>query len=103
MNNYSKEKLTLALKGIPVSGLYENWAFTIDEIAQSVFKAQGQDVRDRTVVAYGGTPEEALQNCIKKAERIDHPFQGCNIFWLLIWKIIDSIGILIRKIRRMTD
>jgi hypothetical protein len=90
MKNYPKEKLTYGIKGVPNGGLYANWAFTIEEIAQSVFKAQGQDMGDRTVVGYGGTVEEALQNCITKAERIDHPFRGCNILWLLVWKIIDE-------------
>jgi hypothetical protein len=103
MNNYPKEKLMSALKGVPISGLYENWAFTIHEIAQSVFKAQGQDMGGRTVVGYGGTVEEALQNCIKRAEIIDHPFRGFNILKLLAWKSVDIVGLLIRKIRGMTD
>jgi len=97
MKNYPKEKLTYGSKGVPIGGLYENWAFTIDEIAQSVFKAQGQDMSGRIIVGYGGTVDEALQNCIKKAERIEHPFQGCNIFWLLVWKIIDIVGLVIKK------
>ena len=92
-----------AIYKIPVSGLYENWAFTVDEIASSVFKVQGQDMGGRTAVGYGGTVEEALQNCIKQANRIDHPYQGCNLLWLLAWKIIDITGSLVRKIRGMED
>ena len=103
MKNYPKEKLTYGSKGVPIGGLYENWAFTIDEIAQSVFKAQGQDMGGRTVVGYGGTVEDALQNCIKRAEIADHPFRGCNMFWLLGGSIVDFIGFVIRKIRGMTD
>ena len=86
-----------AIQGVPVSGLYGNWAFTVDEIAPYVFKAQGHDVSDRTVVGYGRTVEESLQNCIKKAKILDHPFQGFNLFRLLGWKIVDTIGFLIRK------
>lgn len=88
-----------AIYKIPVSGLYENWAFTVDEIASSVFKAQGQDMGGRTAIGYGGTIEEALQNCIMKANIMDHPFQGFNPFRLLFWKIVDILGLLIRKIR----
>ena len=33
-----------AIQGIPVAGLYENWAFTVYEIAPYVFKAHGQDI-----------------------------------------------------------
>lgn len=103
MKNYPKEKLTYGSKGVPIGGLYENWTFTIDEIAQSVFKARGQDMGGRTVVGYGGTVEDALQNCIKRAEIADHPFRGCNMLWLLGGSIVDFIGFVIRKIRGMTD
>lgn len=92
-----------AIQGIPVSGLYENWAFTVDEIAPYVFKAKGQDMGGRSVDGYGRTPEEALQNCIKRAKAIDHPFRDWNWFWLLAWKVVDAVGSLIRKMRGMTD
>lgn len=91
------------IQGIPVSGLYGNWAFTVDEIAPYVFKAHGQDMGDRAVDGYGGTVEEALQNCIMKAKIMDHPLQGFNPFRLLFWKIVDILGLLIRKYRGMED
>jgi hypothetical protein len=96
-------KPTPAINKIPISGLYENWAFTVDEIANLVFIAQGQDMSGRLVVGYGRTVEESLQNCIKKAKILDHPFQGYNFFRLLAWKIVDTVGLLIRKIRGMED
>lgn len=83
--------------------MYENWSFTVDEVANSIFKAQGQDMGDRTAVGYGGTVEEALENCIKYAKVVDHPFQGHNLFRLLVWKIVETVGLLIRKMRGVTD
>jgi len=92
-----------AIYKIPISGLYENWSFTLDEIANSVFRAQGQDMGGRAVVGYGVTAEDALENCIKYAKILDHPFQGYNFFRLMAWKIVESVGLLIRKLRGMTD
>lgn len=91
------------IHGIPISGLYANWAFTVNEIAPTVFMAHGQDMGDRTVDGYGRTVEDALQNCITKAKIMDHPFQGFNPFRLLFWKIVDILGLLIRKYRGMED
>jgi hypothetical protein len=97
------ELIMLALQGIPVSGLVENWTFTINEIAPYIFEAKGIDMNGRTVTGYGETAKLALQISIKKIERLEHPFRGCNIIWLLAWKIVDIVGLAIRKIRGIDD
>jgi hypothetical protein len=59
------------LQGMPITELVEDWSFTIEEIAPYVFKAQGEDIEWHMAVGYGGTAEEALKNCSKRAKRIN--------------------------------
>ena len=64
------EMLIDGLKGIPIVGLVENWDFTIKEIAPYVFEAQGRGPHWQTTTGYGGTAENALNDCMKKANKI---------------------------------
>lgn len=59
------------LRGIPITGLVEDWEFTIEEIAPYIFRSHGRGPHSQEIYSYAGrTAEDALDNCVKKAHKI---------------------------------
>jgi len=67
----SKHEIIIdGLKGLPITDLIGDWTFTIKEVAPYVFKAKGRNIKGHTSYGAGGTAEEALDNCLKRTDKI---------------------------------
>jgi hypothetical protein len=69
----SKSKYDMIIEGLggsPITELKENWTFTIKEVAPYVYKVKAWDINGLTSFGAGGTAEEALDNCLRRVEKI---------------------------------
>jgi len=73
--------------GEPISDLVAGWTFRIEEIANSVYRANAVSARGRTVFGLGVSAEAALNDCVRKIGRIDS-----------LTKTLSDLG---RKVRRL--
>lgn len=70
MSKSKKDLIIDGLGGTPITELIENWTFTIKEIAPYVYKVEAWDINGHISSGAGGTAVEALNNCLKRVERI---------------------------------
>lgn len=89
--NINNEMIISALRGATIVGLMEGWSFRIEEVAPYVFKSYGECVNHDTVIGHGGTAEDALMDCIRKAKKVNlHEQRGIKLEKTLS-KIRDAI------------
>lgn len=71
MTRLKRDLIITGLGGESIDDLVEGWSFHLQELAPYVFRVDGKDRRGHTVIGVGHTADEALDDCEKRAKRID--------------------------------
>jgi len=64
-----EEMIIVGLGNRPITDLAPGWAFTFNEVAPYVFKAEVTDLEGRIISGAGGNADEALENYLKRVKR----------------------------------
>ena len=71
INQKTHALIEIGLQGHPLENLIDGWTFHVEETSSNLYLVKGMNKQGKRVSSFGINPEKVLNDCLKKANRLD--------------------------------